>query len=83
MRHVLVNQHKLQNFLQQHVRLCSHHHGGPLPKPDSTQFDQPKLVIDTSTVSGLIPDPKQIEHDPDTGRQFTVSIYKKLNDITI
>jgi len=83
-RHVLENQHKLQKFLQQQIRLCSRESVRAQPQFEEPTYDttQPRIQksdnakyvlhsADTGTES------LQIEHSPNVGQLFRVSITEK------
>lgn len=78
-RHVLENQHKLQKFLQQQIRLCSRESVRAQPQFEEPTYDiQPRIQksdnaqyvlhsADTGTES------LQIEHSPNVGNLFRAS----------
>lgn len=78
-RHVLENQHKLQKFLQQQIRLCSRESVRAQPQFEEPTYDsQPRMQksdnekyflhsADTGTES------LQIEHTPNVGQLFRVN----------
>lgn len=75
LRRVLINQHKLQKYLQQQTRLCSHERAQAQPNVDD--FESIRSV--NAATPRFLPDPKPIEHGPDNGRLFSVSFKPILN----
>lgn len=83
-RHVLENQHKLQKFLQQQIRLCSRESVRAQPQFEEPTYDtQPRIQksdnakyvlhsADTGSES------LQIEHSPMVGQLFRVSNLDKI-----
>lgn len=69
LRRVLINQHKLQKYLQQQTRLCSHETAKVQPNVDDFEAIRSVNVANPR----FLPDPKPIEHGPDNGRLFSVS----------
>lgn len=71
-RRILDNQHKIQNILQQQLRLCSWESVRTKPSldDDDTSNGQMKTMPISSAEMRIKPQP--IEHSPDVGQLFSV-----------
>lgn len=68
LRHVLINQHRLQKCLQQQTRLCS-----TAQANQNVEDLQSNRSVNEGTPRYL-PEPKPTVHRPDNGRLFSVSL---------
>lgn len=76
-RHVLENQHKLQKFLQQHIRLCSSKTARvTIEKTDDDYIPKSTVQIQPSTTSILT---QRVSHEPENGNLFSVCMFVIYN----